>query len=313
MYDTYRIVEGMEKKHVVITGGASGLGLGCAARFRALGYHVTIADLNREGAARAVAALAAGGPADARLQAETLDLADPDSVAAFAQRLRARGEPVDVLVNNAGIYPPARRRLSPEGHELTFAIAHLGHFRLTHALWPLLEQAEAARVISISSLVQRRAQLHFDDLTFAQAYEPIVAYQQAKLACLLFALELQRRLDAGRRRIASYAAHPGVCRTQIGHNRARSSQDNAWQRLATAGLSFGLRYVGQSPERGAEPIVAVATGARFTPGSFVGPRWLFESFGPVGVSPLGPAARDAALATRLWQHSEALTGLRWNL
>src|SRR3546814_19081067 len=103
-------------------------------------------------------------------------------------RMRERGDAIDVLVNNAGIYPPARRVVTPDGHELTFAIAHLGHFRLTHALWPLLAQARAARVVSVSSMVQRHARLDLDDLASTRAYEPIIAYQRATLSCLLFAL-----------------------------------------------------------------------------------------------------------------------------
>ncbi len=303
----------MGRKHVVITGGASGLGLGCATRFYQLGFDITIADLDVPGAQRAVEGLRALAPSEARLRAEALDLADTASIAALAHRLQARGEPIDVLVNNAGIYPPSRRTLSPEGHELTFAIAHLGHFRLTHALWPLLQRAEAARVVSISSLVQRRARLDLDDLTFERGYTPIRAYQHAKLACLLFALELQRRLEGAELRIASYAAHPGVCRTQIGRHRRRSAQDSAWQRLSTTALAFGLRHAGQSPEHGAAAVIKAATSEHIRPGSFLGPRWLFESFGPPDVITPGPAARDPELARRLWSASEALTGVRWTI
>lgn len=303
----------MGRKHVVITGGASGLGLGCATRFRKLGFDITIADLDVTGAQRAVEQLRTIGAGDTQLRAESLDLADPTRIADLAQRLHDRGEAIDVLVNNAGIYPPSRRALSPEGHELTFAIAHLGHFRLTHAVWPLLERAPAARIVSISSMVQRNARLNLDDPSFEQRYEPILAYQQAKLACLLFALELQRRLNAANSRIASYAAHPGVCRTQIGRNRRRSDHDSAWQRLSTAALAWGLRHVGQSPERGAAPVVAAATSDTVARGGFVGPRWLLESFGPPASATLGAAARDGALAQALWSRSEALTGLRWHI
>ncbi|HET8881481.1 MAG TPA: SDR family NAD(P)-dependent oxidoreductase [Solimonas sp.] len=300
----------MDKRHVVVTGGASGLGLGCVAHFHRLGYRITIADIDLAGAQRAIAQR---GADPATLRAEALDLADPASIAAFAERMHARGDAIDVLVNNAGIYPPARRVVTPDGHELTFAIAHLGHFRLTHALWPLLERADAARVVSVSSMVQRHARLDLDDLACARAYEPIVAYQRAKLACLLFALELQRRLSTANSRITSCAAHPGVCRTQIGRNRRRSQHDNFLQRTATALLGGGLRYVGQSPENGARPVVAVATADLFPAGSFAGPRWLFESFGAPVRSQPGAAARDPALARRLWERSEAITGLHWSI
>src|SRR3546814_4930114 len=145
----------MEKQHVVVTGGASGLGWGCVTQFHRLGYDITIADLNLAGAQRVIEQLQQHGGSATRLHAEALDLADPASVTAFAMRMRERGDAIDVLVNNAGIYPPARRVVTPDGHELTFAIAHLGHFRLTHAVLPLLAPAQAARVVSVSSIERK--------------------------------------------------------------------------------------------------------------------------------------------------------------
>lgn len=310
MYDTYRTLCQMGKRHAVITGGASGLGLGCATHFRRLGYDITVADIDATASERAQARLRAL-PGDGSVNVRALDLADTASIAHVAEALKAHGQPIDVLVNNAGIYPPALRRVCAEGHELSFAIAHLGHFRLTHALWPLLAAVPAARVISISSLVQRQARLNLEDLAWNQGYAPIRAYQQTKLACLLFARELHRRLSASGSDISSYAAHPGVCRTHIGRNRPRSGRDNAWQRFATGALAQGLRYFGQSPEEGARPVIAVATTDQFPAGSFVGPRWLNESFGrPADIAP-GPAARDPTLAAALWTRTEQLTGLRW--
>jgi NAD(P)-dependent dehydrogenase (short-subunit alcohol dehydrogenase family) len=298
--------------HVVITGGASGLGLGCAMHFRRLGYDLTLADIDAAASRRALMMLAES-PGTGSLEAQPLDLADANSIAEAAKALRDRGRPVDVLVNNAGIYPPAIRRLNSDGQELSFSIAHLGHFRFTHALWPLLETASAARIVSISSLVQRQARINFSDLAWQDGYTPIRAYQQTKLACLLFALELQRRLGAVGHGIASYSAHPGVCRTHIGKNRPRSAQDKPLQRLATAVLARGLNHVGQSPEAGARSVIAVATTNEFPPGTLVGPRWLNESFGqPVRITP-GPAARDPTLAAMLWALTEQLTGLRWEL
>jgi NAD(P)-dependent dehydrogenase (short-subunit alcohol dehydrogenase family) len=291
----------------LVTGGASGLGLGCARRFRDLGYAVTIADVDQAAGRAAVAEL------NGTARFEPLDLADPASIAALAAREKARGEPLDVLVNNAGIYAPSRRTLSPEGHELTFAIAHLGHFRLTHALWPLLAAAPAARIVTISSLVQRRSQLYLDDLTLARNYAPIRAYGQAKLACLLFAIGLQQRLAAAGSAAASYAAHPGVCRTQLGARRPRTTQDNAWQRFSSWALAWGMRHYGQTPEQGAEPVVQAATTARFAPGSFLGPKGFLEAAGPVGIVQPGPAASNPALAAELWRRSEALTGIQWTM
>lgn len=297
----------METPHTVVTGGASGLGLGCAERFLALGHRVTLADVNvaaGAAAARGLAARFAG-----RCRFEPIDLADAAAIAAFAARLA--GERVDVLVNNAGIYPPSRRALTVDGQERTFAIAHLGHFRLTHALWPALAAAPAARVVSVSSLVQRRARLDPDNLGLDGGYTPIRAYAQAKVACLLFARELDRRLVAAGSAVRSRAAHPGVVRTGLGRHRAIVPGDAWHQRLATRALALGLSRIGQSPAQAAAAIVAAATTAELPVGAFLGPTGPLEAFGAIGPIATGPAAADPALAAALWARSEALTGLRW--
>ncbi|PTU32559.1 SDR family NAD(P)-dependent oxidoreductase [Stenotrophobium rhamnosiphilum] len=299
----------LKNKHVLITGGASGLGLGAAMRFVKLGAKITIADINEQAAQKALEQLQALGSSTLRF--EQVDLSDAKSIQSVAQRLLACGEPLDVLVNNAGIYPPSLKTLTEEGHELTFAIAHLGHFRLTHALWPLLKAASAARVVSVTSLVQRTAKMNPDDLNFSMGYMPIKAYQQAKLSNLLFALELQRKLEAVGSSISSYAAHPGVCRTQLGRNRKISDRDNWWQRFSSKSLGWGQENFGQTPENGASAIVVAATSADIPRGAFIGPKLLFESFGIPGVVKPGPAALNSQLGADLWARTEALTGIQW--
>lgn len=298
-------------QHVVITGGASGLGLGAARRFLALGHSVTILDVNETAGQALVEALRPLLQADAQLAFERVDLADAASIQAVAERMNATDRAIDVLVNNAGIYPPSRLTRNSEGRELTFAIAHLGHFRLTHALWPLLTAAPSARVISVSSLVQRRTALDITDLDFAKGYEPIKAYGQAKLSCLLFALALHEHLQGAHSRVQSYAVHPGVVRTPLGSNRKRSPDDSPWQRFSSWALSKGLGNVGQSPEKGAECIVVAAITTEFPAGSFIGPTLWMESVGCPKLVTLGAAARTPGLAQALWQKTEALTGLRW--
>ena len=299
----------LNNKHVLITGGASGLGLGAAMRFVKLGAKVTIADINEQGARKALEQLQTLGISASRF--EQVDLSDAKSIQLMAERVLAYGEPLDLLVNNAGIYPPSLKTLTKEGQELTFAIAHLGHFRLTHALWPLLKAASAARVISVTSLVQRSAKMNADDLNFSMGYMPIKAYQQAKLSNLLFALELQRKLEAAGSTISSYAAHPGVCRTQLGHNRKISDRDNWWQRFSTKSLGWGQRNFGQTPENGASAIIVAATSTEIPRGAFIGPKLLFESFGMPGVVTPGPSASNLQLGADLWARTEALTGIQW--
>jgi len=210
-------------KTAVITGAAHGLGLGAAESLAQLGADLVLLDVQTQALAAARTRLAEAFPLQ-RIGAVVTDLAEPDSIAGAAAELRRELPALDILVNNAGIYPPSQLRHTREGHELTFAIAYLGHFRLTHLLLPALNPS--ARIITVSSMVQKGAQLPLDNLDFAAGgYQPIIAYRQAKLACLLFALELQRRLAAGARPMKSIAVHPGVCRTALGRNRPRAAGD----------------------------------------------------------------------------------------
>lgn len=300
----------MDTRYAIVTGAASGLGLGIATRLLGLGWDVGLLDVNEAALGHVGADLRRNFPG-AVIDAVPVDLACPASIGRAGAWLVQRGRPVDVLINNAGIYPPSQRTLSAEGHELSFAIGYLGHFRLTHALWPLLEQAPAARIVSISSLIQRYARLYLDDLALERHYTPVTAYRQTKLACLLFALELQRRLASAGSRVTSYAAHPGVCRTGIGRNRRVAATDTLLQRLATWALGFGLRHFGQSPAQGAEPVVLAATTTRFAPGSFVGPAGCLDMAGPIEAVRPGRVARQREVAERLWTVTESLTGLRW--
>lgn len=297
-------------QHVLITGGVSGLGLGAARRFARLGARITLLDVNAAAAPAAMQGLCELGAGV--VEFEAVDLVQPAEILKFAQGLTRRGLPVDVLINNAGIYPPSQRSLTPEGQELTFAIAVMGHFRLTHALLPLLKAARAARVITVSSLVQRQAQLDVEDLSLAQHYHPFRAYQQAKLACLMFALELQRRLSAAGSSVSSYAVHPGVVRTQLGRNRRISAQDSLWQKFSSRALAFGLGSTGQTPENGAEALVMAAGAAYFPAGSFIGPTGPLETFGQPGLLKPGRAASNPELAKALWQRLATLTGLDYS-
>ncbi|THD01474.1 hypothetical protein B1810_19695 [Panacagrimonas perspica] len=297
-------------RYALITGGASGLGLGCALELAARGAQVCIADLDSNAALAAERVIRSAHPA-VSVHCEPLDLADADSVRGLADRLLAQGRPIDLLINNAGIYPPSQRALAAQGVELGFAIAVLGHYALTARLWPLLEAAPAARVVCVSSLVQRRARIDVDDLGLDRGYHPYRAYQQAKLGSLLFARELARRLALAGSPVRAQAAHPGVCRTNIGANRRRHAQDTPLQRFSSWLLAFGMRFHGQTPAQGALAVIEAATSPHIQPGDFIGPKGFLEAAGPIGVVEPGPAARDSRLAAALWQRLEVLSGLRF--
>ena len=188
-------------RQMVVTGGHSRLGREVTRALSAAGADVTVAARNPERAAAAVTGLA-------RVRIEQLDLTDPVSVRAFAQRWLASGRPLHALVNNAAVLSSPVLSRDARGHELQFATTHLGHFQLTRALLPALREAGGARVVTVTSGAARFGRIRWDDLDFATGYDPAASYGQSKRANVLFTVELDRRYaDQG---VRAFAAHPGV-------------------------------------------------------------------------------------------------------
>ena len=240
---------------------------------------------------------------DADVRSELLDLADLKSVADFGERMRARYDRLDVLVNNAGVVMPLARETTADGFELHFGTNHLGHFALASALLPLLRAADAPRVVVVASLAHRRADIDFDDLQAEHSYRRMKAYKQSKLANLLFMSELQRRSDAGGWGLISTGAHPGFARTE-----ALLRPDDS---LAKRGFSKVMSGLIPTAESAARPIVHAATSTEVTPAGYYGPSGPGEIGGRVGPAKLAARAQDPALAARLWDVSEALTAVRF--
>lgn len=188
-------------KNVIVTGGHGRLGSEVTRALAGAGASVTVAARDVERAAAVVAGIKG-------VQVEQLDLTEPGSIDAFVARWLATGRPLHILVNNAAVLFGPERRLDSRGHELAFSTAHLGHFQLTLGLLPALEAAHGARVVNVTSGAARFGQILWDDLDFANGYNPGAAYGQSKRANVLFTVELDRRYaDKG---IRSFATHPGV-------------------------------------------------------------------------------------------------------
>jgi len=287
----------------VVTGANSGLGLATTRHLAAHGAHVVLAVRDLAKGNRAAAEISDAQPG-ASLDVRRLDLADLDSVRAFAAGVHASGLPVDVLVNNAGVMAPPRA-LSPQGHEVQFAGNHLGHFALTGLLLDLLRAGRDPRVVTVSSALHRGARIHFDDLTGARSYAPMRYYGQSKFANVLFALELDRRLRAAGSPVRSLLAHPGYTATNLQTTGPRGLN----QMLARV----GNRLIAQGVDMGASPQLYAATAADVESGQFFGPGGWRELRGyPTVVQP-DPAAADPETARRLWQLSEKLTGVRYDV
>jgi len=283
----------------LVTGANSGIGLIEARELARHGADVVLAVRNTDAGEAAAKRIRAAG-ATGTVRVERLDLASQASVHSLAERFDG---PLDLLVNNAGVMAPPRRRETDDGFELQFGTNHLGHFALTGLLMPHLLQAPAPRVTTVSSIAHHSGDGAVLEGNPAQGYNPNTTYGRSKLANLLFALELQRRATASGSTLTSTAAHPGVSGTNL-----IASRDGLGAIPVIGTLSqWGVRLIFPSPEKGAQAILFAATEA--APGSYSGPTGFRETRGPVGEARQSTLAQDATLAGLLWERSEELTGV----
>jgi NAD(P)-dependent dehydrogenase (short-subunit alcohol dehydrogenase family) len=199
-------------RNMIVTGGHSRLGREVTRALASAGAAVTVASRDVERASAAVAGIPG-------VQVEQLNLSEPVSVNAFAQRWLTSGRPLHSLVNNAALLFNPERLLDSRGNELSFSTSHLGHFQLTQALLPALRHANGARVLTVTSGAARFGEIQWDDLAFSRGYDAGAAYGQSKRANVLFTVELDRRY-AGEG-IRAFAAHPGVVIGPGPHNPSR--------------------------------------------------------------------------------------------
>jgi len=297
-------------RRVVITGATGGLGYETALALAGAGAEVLLTGRSPAKGLAALARIRAIHP-DATVGYDDVDLADLGAVAAFAARLAERQEAIDLLVNNAGVMTPPTRHETKDGFELQFGTNYLGHFALTGRLLPMLLKGRQTRVVNLSSGAHRLlAAIHFDDLQWHRAYKPWRAYAQSKLAMILFAFELQRKSDAFGWGLISNAAHPGYAITDLqtsGPRLGRDGSPTVQERLS----SILAPFMSQSAAAGALPTLFAATSPDARPAGYYGPQRMFELKGPVGEAVIGREAQDTAVAARLWQVSEELTGVRW--
>lgn len=293
-------------KLAVVTGANSGIGLETARRLAEAGAQVVLAVRNPTKGAEAVADIRSADPA-VRVVAEPLDLSSLASVEEFAGLMATRDQPIDLLVNNAGIMAVPEREETADGFELQLGTNHLGHFALTGRLLPLLQRAPDARVVTLSSTAARMGKMNFDDLQSERKYGAWRAYGQSKLADLLFALELARRSAAAGWNLMSNGAHPGSTHTNLqstGRNLGKESGGNGM-------IGFFMRFPGvsQLPPQGALPTLYAATSPDAVNGGYYGPDGFQEMNGLPKPARIPRRALDEADAAELWTRAEELTGV----
>jgi NAD(P)-dependent dehydrogenase (short-subunit alcohol dehydrogenase family) len=299
-------------KRVLITGANSGIGYHTALKLARKGAHVMLACRDRRRGEDALQRLESDSPGTSA-ELVILDLASLVSVRNFAANEVAQKRPLHLLINNAGVMAPPQRLETADGFELQFGTNVLGHFALTGLLLPALEQAAAEsadqpRVVTIASIAHKRGRLDLNDLQCNKSYSPRGAYQQSKLANLMLAFELDRRLRAANKRILSIAAHPGVANTNIFRAGEYSSMERTLRNLIGHAIGIFLN----TDSEGALPTLYAATAADAEGGGYYGPQGVLEARGhQVGFAKVALQARDCATAARLWQASEELTGVRF--
>ncbi len=292
-FDSKATRHSLADKRVVITGANSGLGLETAKALATMGAHVVMAVRNLDAGIARAQEIESSIP-NSRVEVALLDLASQESVRAFAKSQQEHT--THVLVNNAGIMAPPYS-VTVDGLESQMATNHLGHFTLTGLLLPSLLRAEQSRVVSLSSVMHRFG--HFESANIdevsgskneAPANDPWRRYGATKLACLMFARQLDLRAKAAGANLISVAAHPGWAATNLAKD-----TDTKYMKFA------------QTAKDGARPQVAAASRENLVGFEFFGPR--LELWGDAVQIRGSKHSRDQALAENLWNSSAAITGV----
>ncbi|GAB3820882.1 SDR family oxidoreductase [Kribbella italica] len=300
-------VPDLSGRRALVTGASDGLGLGIASRLAAAGAEVLLPVRNRLKGEAAVAAIRQTVPT-AEVQLHDLDLSSLDSVAALGRTLREDGRPIHLLINNAGVMTPPDRQSTADGFELQFGTNYLGHFALVAQLFPLLS-AGRARVTSQLSVAANRGSINWTDLNWDRSYDGMKAYSQSKIAFGLFALELDRRSQAGDWGITSNLSHPGVAPTNLLAARPE---------VGRARETLGRKLIGALSARGillgtvesaGLPALHAATSPEARGARLYGPSGPGHLGGPPAEQKLYSPLRNPEEAHRVWQVSEELTKL----
>ena len=310
----------LDGKTVVVTGANSGLGYEGSLAFAEKGATVVMACRNVDRGERAADDIrreSAVNPDDLDLDVRECDLASLDSVREFADGLADDYDGVDVLCNNAGVMAIPRSE-TEDGFETQFGVNHLGHFALTGRLLPLLDAADGiegeSRIVTQSSGAHEQGEMDFSDLNWERSYGKWKAYGRSKLANLLFAYELQRRInDAGGDgddgpALRSVACHPGYAATNL---QVRTAEESG-NPLMKVGMRAANAVLGQDAATGALPMLYAAT-ADVDGGAYVEPGGLMNMRGTPAVGRSNDASYDRADARRLWEYSEEATGVEFSI
>jgi NAD(P)-dependent dehydrogenase (short-subunit alcohol dehydrogenase family) len=283
-------------KIVIVTGSSSGIGYEAAKVLADKNAAVIIAVRNREKGERAIQRIKEANT-DARVELMLIDLADQQSIKNFTEEFRNKYDRLDLLINNAGVMIPPYSK-TKDGFELQFGTNHLGHFALTGLLLDIILKTKQSRIVNVSSGAHRYGNINFDDLNWEKRkYRKWVSYGDSKIANLYFTYELQRKFEENQVNTIVTAAHPGVAATELQrHSRF---------------IDFLTPLVAMKSKQGALPTLRAAVDEAAQSGDYFGPDGFQQMRGfPVKVRS-NKLSHDKAIAKKLWDVSEELTGVKY--
>ncbi|MBS1508286.1 MAG: SDR family NAD(P)-dependent oxidoreductase [Bacteroidetes bacterium] len=282
----------LKGKVAIVTGANTGIGYETALDLFKKGAKVYVACRNEEKALSAMARMKANGGTGELIYGH-LDLASLSSVKAFANVITSKEQRLDLLVNNAGIMIPPPSK-TEDGFEIQWGVNFVGHFALTGHMYNLLEGTKGSRVVTLSSNAHRGAVIDFDNFRLEKEYSPWREYGQSKLADLIFALELERRLRANAKQLISLAAHPGYSKTDLQKHMDKNM-------LASLTL--------MTAKDGAQPTIVACLSEEAKGGQYWGPDGYDEQRGKPGLAKIHSGALDETLNANLWDWAIKATGV----
>ena len=290
----------------VITGANIGTGFAAARVFLSKGANVVMLNRNPAKSAAAIATLKQEFGNEAKVTFIHMDLAMLDSVREAAAEVLEKVPQIDALICNAAIAQVPKQDLTVDGFESQLGVNHFGHFLLCGLLFERIE-ASGGRIVVVGSNAYKMGlkRIKFEDLNFDNKYTAWSSYAQSKLAQMMFAYELQRRVQAAGKNVAVQVCHPGASRTNLLMDTASTFNKVVWSVLAP--------IVAQSADKGSWPEVMCASDEEVESEKLYGPTKRAETVGPVGECPIDKCVLDREMAAKLWTLSEQKTSLNWSL
>lgn len=293
-------VKNKEGKIAIVTGANAGIGFETTKGFAKIGITTIMACRNLEKAKKAKIDILKTYP-DAKLEIISIDLADLNSVRKFAETYKNKYDSLDILVNNAGVMMTPLQK-TVDGLEFQMATNYFGHFLLTGLLLPVLEKSFRSRVVSLSSLAHQWGDIHFDNLNAEKGYNRRQFYAQSKLACLIFAYHLDRKLVNHGYNVHAYAAHPGVSNTNLMQHLPK------WLKFLSPVL---MPLLSQSAKRGALPVLRASLDDTLNGGEYIGPSGKKQYKGHPVIVDSDYHSKDEEKAEKLWKVSEKIVDFKY--